>query len=196
MSRLGRREPEIYGTTTAAELDAMLLARAAEIGLRLQIFYTHVEGEAIARIYEAADNGIAGILINPAGFLHAGYALRDCLRAVAVPKIEIHMSNIDARGVHSVTAPAVTGMIAGFGIRSYSLALDAIAALVKSPGAAEQARRRTGPQLGRGRQERRPRLRSAPGSDSAVRYLRSLLASRVKLRMTRLSNMSFAPPPG
>lgn len=135
MAWLGRREPEIYGTTTAAELDAMLLARARELDVALDIFYTHVEGEAIGRIYQAADEGTGGILMNPAGFVHAGHALRDCVRAVALPYIEVHMSNIEARGIRSVLAEAARGTIAGFGLRSYFMGLDALAALLQPQGA-------------------------------------------------------------
>jgi 3-dehydroquinate dehydratase len=70
--------------------------------------YIHVEGEAIGRIYQAADDGIEGLLMNPAGFLHAGYALRDCLQSFKHPIVEVHMSNIEKRGRHSVTAEART----------------------------------------------------------------------------------------
>jgi 3-dehydroquinate dehydratase-2 len=97
MSYLGKRQPEIYGTTTAAELDEMLRKRAEAGGFELDIFYSHVEGEAIGRIYEAADLGVDAIVINPAGFLHAGYALRDCLKAMKAPVVEVHMSNIEKR---------------------------------------------------------------------------------------------------
>jgi 3-dehydroquinate dehydratase II len=124
MSYLGKRSPEIYGTTTAAELDAMLQAHAASAAYELEIFYTHVEGEAIGRIYAAADGGIDAVVINPAGFLHAGYALRDCLKALRVPVVEVHVSNIDKRGLHSVTAEAAVGMVTGFGLRSYIMGLN------------------------------------------------------------------------
>jgi 3-dehydroquinate dehydratase-2 len=130
MAALGKRQPEIYGTTTAAELDALMQAHASRRGYGLDIFYTHVEGEAIGRVYQAAEEGIDGLLINPAGFLHAGYALRDCLRSFKPPIVEVHMSNIDKRGLHSVTAEAAHGIIAGFGIRSYLLGLDALADLI------------------------------------------------------------------
>lgn len=130
MAALGKRQPEIYGTTTAAELDAQMHAHASARGCALDIFYTHVEGEAIGRVYQAADDGIDGLLINPAGFLHAGYALRDCLRSFRPPIVEVHMSNIDKRGLHSVTAEAAHGIVAGFGIRSYLIGLDALAELV------------------------------------------------------------------
>jgi 3-dehydroquinate dehydratase-2 len=76
------------------------------------------------------DDGIDGLVINPAGFLHAGFALRDCLRSFKPPLVEVHMSNIDKRGLHSVTAEAARGIIAGFGIRSYLMGLDAVAHLV------------------------------------------------------------------
>jgi 3-dehydroquinate dehydratase-2 len=130
MAALGKRQPEIYGSTTASELDALMHAKAARLGFSLDIFYTHVEGEAIGRIYQAADDGIDGLLMNPAGFLHAGYALRDCLQSFKPPIVEVHMSNIDKRGRHSVTAEAAHGIIAGFGIRSYMLGLDALLDLI------------------------------------------------------------------
>ena len=82
MSFLGRRETEIYGRTTAAELDTMLLAHAKANKYRLDIFYTNIEGEAINRLYRAVDEGVQGLVMNPAGFNHAGYALRDCVRAL------------------------------------------------------------------------------------------------------------------
>ncbi len=124
MEYLGHRQPELYGTTTADELDAILRADAAERDIGLEILYTNLEGEAISAIYAAVRNGTDGLLMNPAGFLYAGYALRDCLKAVPLPYIEIHMTNIDARGMHSVTASEAMGMITGLGVNSYRLALD------------------------------------------------------------------------
>lgn len=139
MSYLGKREPEIYGTTTAAELDAMLQARARERQVELDIFYTHIEGEAIGRIYQAADDGADGLLMNPAGFINSGYALRDCVRSMRFPCVEVHMSNIDKRGLKSVTAEAARGTIAGFGVRSYFMGLDALIELVAQQHGAEKA---------------------------------------------------------
>jgi len=130
MAALGKRQPEIYGTTTAAELDTLMRSHAESRGGHLDIFYTHVEGEAIGRVYQAVDDGIDGLLINPAGFLHAGYALRDCLRSIKPPIVEVHMSNIDRRGLHSVTAEVAHGVVAGFGIRSYLYGLDALFDLI------------------------------------------------------------------
>ena len=85
MSYLGRRQPEIYGKTSAAELDAMLLEHAKANNYELTIFYTHSESKAIERLYDAIDEGIQGLVMNPAAFLFAGYALRDCLRAIPYP---------------------------------------------------------------------------------------------------------------
>lgn len=126
MEWLGRRQPELYGTTTTGELDAMLHDEAKARGVELQILYTNVEGEAISRIYNAEREGSDGILINPAGFLYSGYALRDCLRSITLPAIEIHITNIERRGMHSVTAEAAIGYVAGFGLDSYFVALDAM----------------------------------------------------------------------
>jgi 3-dehydroquinate dehydratase-2 len=131
MSYLGRREPEIYGTTTAAELDALLTDHAARRGYALDIFYTHIEGEAVGRIYRAVDDKIDALVMNPAGMSYAGYVLRDCLRAVApvLPYVEVHMSNVEARGIHSIPGQAAAGVVAGFGVRSYFLGLEAALAL-------------------------------------------------------------------
>ena len=132
MEHLGRRLPELYGTTTAKELDSIVRRRARELGIGLQILYTNTEGEAVSAIYKAERAGVGGIIYNPAGFLHAGHALRDCLKSIQSPAIEVHITNIEKRGVVSVTADAAVGMIAGFGIQSYLLALDAMVARLGS----------------------------------------------------------------
>jgi 3-dehydroquinate dehydratase-2 len=126
MSFLGRREPELYGSTTAAELDAMMREAATARGVELEIFYTHVEGEAIGRIYEAEQAGVDGLLMNPAGFIYAGYALRDCLRAARLPYVEVHITNIERRGIHSLLAAEADGLIIGLGVHGYVLGLDAL----------------------------------------------------------------------
>lgn len=126
MSYLGRRQPEIYGTVSAAQLDAMLQEHARAKGFQLEIFYTHVEGEAIARLYRAVDEGFDGLVMNPAGFTHFGHALRDCVLTLPFPYVEVHMTNIAKRGLVSAVAPAAVGAIAGFGLNSYLLGLDAV----------------------------------------------------------------------
>lgn len=142
MAYLGKREPEIYGTTTAAQLDQLLQLHARERDFELEIYYMHIEGEAIARVYRAADEGVDGLLMNPAGFTHAGYALRDCLRSMRFPYVEVHMSNIDKRGLKSVTAETARGIITGFGLRSYLMGLDALVALIEDdkPGKGKKQR--------------------------------------------------------
>jgi len=131
MNYLGRREPEIYGTTTAAELDAMLLAHAKAHGYQLDIFYTNVEGEAINRLYRAVEEGVQGLVMNPAGFNYAGYALRDCVRAMPFPYVEVHMTNVEKRGIRPVIAAEAVGSVFGFGTHSYVLGLDAMLGLLR-----------------------------------------------------------------
>ncbi len=125
MSYLGKRQPEIYGRTTAAQLDAMLRAHARAKKYSLDIFYTHSEAAAIERLY-ASVGKIDGLVMNPAAFLFAGYPLRDTLRAVPFPYIEIHMTNVEKRGIKSILAETAVGMIAGFGVNSYVLGLEAM----------------------------------------------------------------------
>ena len=129
---LGKREPELYGTTTAAELDAMLLEHAAARGCTLEIFYTNHEGAAIDRIYRAAEEGVDGLLMNPAGFTYAGYALRDCIKAVALPYVEVHMTNLEKRGTRSVICPVADGFVAGLGVQSYMAGLDGLLAAIRA----------------------------------------------------------------
>lgn len=131
MEYLGRRQPELYGTSTAKELDSLLRRHARALSVTLEILYTNTEGEAVSAIYKAERAGIDGILFNPAGFLHAGHALRDCLRSIQAPAIEIHITNIEKRGYESVTSEAAVGMIAGFGTQSYVMALDAMVARLR-----------------------------------------------------------------
>jgi 3-dehydroquinate dehydratase-2 len=126
MIHLGKREPDIYGTTTADDLDAMLRDHARSKGYTLDIFYTNVEGEAISRIYKAVDEGVDGLVMNPAGFNYAGYALRDCVKGSGLPYVEVHMTNVEARGIKCVVAPVAQGVVFGLGTYSYVLGLDAM----------------------------------------------------------------------
>ena len=131
MEYLGKREPELYGTTTAKELDQLLDKAAEQLDLQLIIRYTNIEGEAISWIYEAERTGFEGLIMNPAGFLFSGYALRECLKSISLPFIEVHITNIDRRGMYSVTACEASGMITGLGIESYLLALSAMRKLLE-----------------------------------------------------------------
>jgi 3-dehydroquinate dehydratase-2 len=128
MEYLGRRQPELYGTMTAKELDALLRRHARRLQVGLEILYTNTEGAAVTAILKADRSGIDGVLFNPAAFLHAGHSLRDCLKSISAPAIEVHMTNIERRGYHSITAEAAVGVIAGFGVDSYVLALEAMVA--------------------------------------------------------------------
>lgn len=126
MEYLGIRQPEIYGTTTLDELHAMLLQEAKRLSVDLDIRVSNLEGEAIGWIYECDRAGYAGLLMNPAGFSYAGYALRDCLRGIRMPAVEVHLSNIERRAMKSVTAEACVGIVTGFGLRSYFHGLRAL----------------------------------------------------------------------
>lgn len=126
MNWLGRREPELYGTISAQDLEKMLVRYAARGGHSLKVFQTNIEGEAIDRIYRAVEESADGLLMNPAGFTYAGYALRDCLKAVRLPYVEVHMTNLERRGTHSVTACVADGYVAGLGVGSYFAGFDGL----------------------------------------------------------------------
>jgi 3-dehydroquinate dehydratase-2 len=111
---------------SAAELDAMVRAHAAKRGYDVEIFYTNIEGEAINRLYRAVDEHFDGVVMNPGGFTYAGYALRDCLRTLPFPFVEVHITNLDKRGIRSVVAEVAVGVISGFGTDVYILGLDAM----------------------------------------------------------------------
>ena len=110
----------------------MLRRHARSLDVTLDILYTNTEGEAVTAIYKADRANVDGVLFNPAGFLHAGHALRDCLKSIRAPAIEIHMTNIEKRGFGSVTSDAAVGMIAGFGVDSYILALHAMVSRLRN----------------------------------------------------------------
>ncbi len=134
MEWLGRRQPELYGTVPASELDAMMRDLARERGVDLEIVYTNYEGEAISRLYEAVRDGVDGLLMNPAGFIYAGAALRDCLFGIGndLPYVEVHITNLERRGSISMTAPAADGYIAGFGLMSYAVGFDGLLRLIET----------------------------------------------------------------
>lgn len=125
---LGTREPEIYGTTTLAELHAALDQRARARGARVDCRQSNHEGQLLDWIGEAR-GAFDGLLLNAAAYTHTSLALYDALRAVAVPCIEVHLSNPEAREAYrhrSWVAPACVGKVSGFGVDSYHLALDGL----------------------------------------------------------------------
>lgn len=127
LNLLGTREPEIYGRTTLAEIDADLAARATEAGHRLESFQSNAEHALVDRI-QAARGNTAFILINPAAFTHTSVAIRDAIAAVEIPFIEVHLSNPHAREPFRHTSyftDLAVGIVAGFGPLGYGLALAA-----------------------------------------------------------------------
>lgn len=134
LNLLGTREPEVYGRTTLADIDRELSALAVELGVAIEAFQSNHEGALIDRIHAASREGVAGILINPGAYTHTSIALRDALSAVALPAVEVHLSNIHARESfrrRSHIAPVVVAQVAGFGAASYGLALRGLVARLK-----------------------------------------------------------------
>jgi 3-dehydroquinate dehydratase II len=128
LNLLGSREPAIYGTDTLAQIDQRLATQAHAAGHDLECRQSNAEHELVDRVQRAGSDGTAFILVNAAAFTHTSVALRDALAAVAVPFIELHLSNVHAREDfrrHSYLAPLALGVIGGFGADSYRLALDA-----------------------------------------------------------------------
>lgn len=128
LNLLGTREPEVYGTLTLEKINEELLKYAKELGVEIEFFQSNVEGEIVSAI-QAARQNCAGIVINPAAYTHTSVAIRDAISAVALPAVEIHISNVYAREEfrkHSLIAPVCVGQIAGFGLDSYKLAMLAL----------------------------------------------------------------------
>jgi len=128
LNLLGEREPEVYGRTTLAEIDARLRGQAAKRGATVESFQSNHEGQLIDRI-QAARRTHQAIIINPGGLTHTSVALRDALVASELPVVEVHLSNIHAREEfrqRSLVAGIAVGQISGLGAKGYELALDAL----------------------------------------------------------------------
>lgn len=127
LNLLGTREPAVYGAQTLAQIDADLQKMASDAAVSLDTLQSNHEGVLIDRIHAARDDGTAFIVINPGGLTHTSVALRDALAAVAMPFIEVHLSNIHARESfrhRSYLAPIAVGVICGLGANGYRLALQ------------------------------------------------------------------------
>ncbi len=133
LNLLGRREPEIYGRTTLDEINRNLVDLGAQLGLAVDTFQSNHEGAIVDRIQQAAGS-CNGLIVNAAAFTHTSIAIRDALAALDMPVVEVHLSNIHRREPFrstSLTAGVVSGQILGLGAIGYSLALRALAEMIR-----------------------------------------------------------------
>jgi 3-dehydroquinate dehydratase-2 len=136
LNLLGLREPGLYGATTLAAIEADLQERATALGVELACFQSNHEGVLVDRIH-AAREGVEGILINAGAFTHTSVAIRDALLGVAIPFVELHLSNVYAREPfrhHSYLADRAIGVVSGFGPASYRLALEGLVGHLRARG--------------------------------------------------------------
>lgn len=127
LNLLGTREPEHYGSVTLSDINLALARLAESAGVDLESFQSNHEGALIERIHTARDQGVRAIIINPAAYTHTSVALRDAMAAVAIPFIEVHLSNVHARESfrqHSYFSDLAVGVISGLGHEGYLLALE------------------------------------------------------------------------
>ena len=130
LNLLGEREPELYGATTLEEINQGLMAAAGQLGHSLEHFQSNAEHGLVDRIHQARQEGVEFIIINPGAFTHTSIALRDALAGVAIPFIEVHLSNVFAREEfrrHSYLSELAVAVISGAGAGGYRLALQAAA---------------------------------------------------------------------
>ena len=133
LNLLGEREPGIYGDTNFETLNAHLVEFAASLGLEAEVFQSNHEGALVDKLHESRKE-FAGIVLNAGAYTHYSYAIADAIKAIKIPVIEVHISNIFARDAfrsHSVIAPVCKGSISGFGLLSYDLGIRALEALTK-----------------------------------------------------------------
>ena len=141
LNLLGTREPQVYGTTTLAAIEARLEQVAADLGVQADFFQSNHEGALIDAIQGAAGR-YQGLLLNPGAYTHTSLALRDCLAGVALPAVEVHLSNLHRRESfrrRSFTAEAAVGVVQGFGPLSYELGLRALVRILEGAGSAVDA---------------------------------------------------------
>ena len=127
LNLLGKREPEVYGHLTLNDINQQLVEHAQKNNVQLETFQSNWEGAIVDRIHQAQQENIQFIIINPAAFTHTSVALRDALLGVAIPFIEVHLSNVHAREAfrhHSYLSDKAIGVICGLGAQGYHAALD------------------------------------------------------------------------
>jgi 3-dehydroquinate dehydratase-2 len=133
LNLLGTREPEVYGTQTLAEIEAMIAGRAADLGVDVMFFQSNHEGALIDRLHDAMGDA-DGVVLNPGAYTHYSYALRDAISSTGLPVVEVHLSDISSREEFravSVIAPVCLAQIAGLGAESYTKGLDTLVAHVR-----------------------------------------------------------------
>ena len=141
LNMFGRRDPEQYGTVTLTEIDDQLTALAGELGVDIETFQTNEEGAMCDRIHQAHTDGTRAVVINAGAWTHYSYAIRDALAVLAVPIVEVHMSNVHAREPfrhNSVFSGVVKGQISGFGVDSYLLGLRAAVSAARAASGSGQ----------------------------------------------------------
>ena len=135
LNMFGKRDPKQYGTTTLAEIDAMLQKLGNELGVEVESFQTNCEGEMVERIHRAYHDKVDAVVINAGAWTHYSYGLRDALAILSGPIIEVHMSNVHAREEfrhYSVFGQIAKGQICGFGAESYLLGLRAAVSAISA----------------------------------------------------------------
>jgi len=135
LNLLGTREPQLYGSTTLADVEALCAEHGRALGLTVTAFQSNHEGALIDRVHAARTDGTRYIVINPGAFTHTSVALRDALAGVAIPFIEVHISNVHKREPfrhHSYLSDIADGVIVGLGVEGYRLALTAAAGKLKA----------------------------------------------------------------
>jgi 3-dehydroquinate dehydratase II len=143
LNLLGSREPTVYGRLSLADVDRLIRDHARARGIRVECRQSNLEGELINWLQAAQKDGFFGVVINPGAFTHYSIALRDAVAGIAVPVVEVHLSNVHGREDfrrHSVIAAVARGQIAGFGPQSYLLGLDALLSRPLSNGGARPRR--------------------------------------------------------
>lgn len=127
LNTLGTREPEVYGTTTLADIEAGVVAQGAASGLSVATFQSNHEGDIVDRLHAARADSVRFVIINPGAFTHTSVAIRDAFAAVEIPFCEVHISNVHAREEfrkHSYLSDLAVGVLTGFGAYGYTMAMD------------------------------------------------------------------------